>query len=152
MKHFGKKALSVFLSLVMMFSVFAILGAPITASAATEVSNPRQGGVQVIFTNSTTATQTNIDFVDPSSSNTYYIRFINRSTHTATITGFNNSSYVDGTVVGQTIASGSALSFPIKKEQFGTTDGSIWNFCISYTASFQSGLKGFPISSVKQPA
>lgn len=152
MKHFGKKALSVFLSLVMTFSVFAILGAPITASAAAEVSNPRQGGVQVIFTNSTTATQTNIDFVDPSSSNTYYIRFINRSTHTATITGFNNSSYVDGTVVGQTIASGGSLTFAIKKEQFGTTDGSIWNFCISYTLDNVYGADGETLYRFNQAA
>ncbi|MCD7775379.1 MAG: FIVAR domain-containing protein [Clostridiales bacterium] len=155
MKKIIKRTLSVFLSFILAFSVFAILDytPAITAEAANALNMQRRGGVQVVFSTSTSATQTDTYYIDPSSSSTYYLILINNSTQTATITGISNSSYVSGwPSISFTIASGGRTYYTLNKSSMSTSDLTKYDFTVTYALADVYESDGATLATFNQPA
>ncbi|MCD7827767.1 MAG: hypothetical protein LUG85_04460 [Clostridiales bacterium] len=155
MKKIIKRTLSVFLSFILAFSVFAILDytPAITAEAANALNMQRRGGVQVVFSTSTSATQTDTYYIDPSSSSTYYLILINNSTQTATITGIANSSYVSGWPSSSfTIASGGRTYYILNKGSMSTSDLTKYDFTVTYALADVYESDGETLATFNQPA
>ena len=156
MKLFCKKALSVFLSLIMIFSVFSIVEVgTVTANAAT-IADANNGGLQIAF-NSTASGQNNnttgIDYIDPSTNQTYWIRLHNTLDRKINIVSMQNIGYLSLGSRPTSFNPGDAGSYSIQSLYYATQqDGTILDFSVTYTIEGVYEADGDTLAQFVQPA
>ena len=117
------------------------------------------GGVSATFSEGLESVATTVDYIDTSSSDTYYVNYTNHSkTQTATIKGtFNNGNFVTSPV-GVSILPGETRSYEINKTKYGSlakdNDTDTANFTFTYTLSnvYESDALNAPLATFTQPA
>ena len=100
------------------------------------------GGVSATFSEGTSSVASTVDYIDTSSSDTYYVNFTNHSkTQAATITGiYNNGNFITSpadSTASDPLEPGETRSFEINKSKYGSLakyNGAA-NFTFEYTLS-----------------
>lgn len=131
MKLLLKRSLSVFLSLLMVFSLFTIVS-PVASAA---VNPALTKGLQVVVSTSNVKAQVSnylVDYIDPSTNNTYYLCVINNTGRSATITSISTSNLLSQYAANRVLANNDMAVYTINKSNVGA-DGNVIDFAVNYT-------------------
>ena len=112
------------------------------------------GGVSATISEGVSSVAYNVDYIDTSSTNSYYVNYTNHSkTQTATITGTYNASRFETSPVGTTIEPGKTASFKLKDISALGNDGDSLQLTFSYTLSnvYESDVLNAKLASFTQP-